>query len=64
MKLCRDCGRPVTTGGAAARKNTRCLICRTAQLMRGWRYTPDPYAVTLYREDEARWASRPAETKQ
>lgn len=54
---CRLCGKPIT--GHNASKARRCMVCRVAADMRTWQYTADPYAVVLYRDDEAVWAARP-----
>lgn len=59
MSTCRTCGRPLD--GSANRHVRRCIPCRVAAAMRGWSYTPDPYAVVEYREDETRWAARGGE---
>lgn len=54
---CTICHRPLRTGGTGNTSNARCLICRTARLMRGWRYEPQPWAGDP--RDEATWAARP-----
>lgn len=46
---CTSCGRELRNTGLNQHGNARCLICRTAQTFRGWRYTSDPYAVVEYR---------------
>lgn len=61
-KLCTTCGKPVNRAGMNRRGNGRCLICETARVMRTFRYTPNPFDVVEYREDEERWAARPAPT--
>lgn len=40
MNHCIECGRKVNAGQTALcnHDNVRCLICRTAQTMRGWRF--------------------------
>lgn len=55
-RVCCSCGRPITTGKKAHRRCTACLV---AAAMRTFSYTPDPYAVVEYREDESTWATRP-----
>lgn len=57
-RRCATCGRSIHTGGRASQRQHRCLICRTAEQFRGWHYTPDPYAVVAYRQDEAAWERR------
>ena len=57
MRPCRDCGKPVNRAGNVSGA-PRCRICEAARVMRDWSYTPDPYAVVAYREDEAAWATR------
>jgi hypothetical protein len=48
MKTCKDCGKLF----AAHRKVRRCMACRVAAAMQTFRYTPDPYAVAEYRQNE------------
>lgn len=38
MKLCNTCGQPVTRGhsGSDTTAAARCLVCRTAEVMRGF----------------------------
>lgn len=55
---CTTCKRPINGTGLNNGGNARCTACRVAASLRGWSYTPDPWAVVEYREDEARWAAR------
>lgn len=48
MKTCTTCGKSFT----AHKTVRRCLTCRVSVALRGWSYTPDPYAVVEYRKDE------------
>lgn len=57
MKTCKTCGKPINRGGATTGSVARCIICRVADQMRTFTYTPDPYAVVDYREDEGEWAA-------
>lgn len=41
MKTCATCPRPLNAGSTAMNSHdTRCLICRTAELFKGWQWPP------------------------
>lgn len=54
-QLCA-CGRPVKAGhsGSMHAGNTKCLICQTAALMKGWRYPASQICQRKWREKKAR----------
>lgn len=54
---CISCGRPITRGDTGpSASNSRCLVCRVASDLAGWRY--DPPASRRYRTDEYRAQQR------
>lgn len=55
MNTCTTCGKPVNRGGGAGGSHnvTRCLICRTAETMRGWRYPASTISQRKLREKKA-----------
>ena len=53
MKLCTPCHRPITRGHCGSQPSgARCLVCRTAELLRDFRYPASAVGQRQLRESK------------